>query len=81
MASGVFKTKILSSSPRGLCHRLKLILQEKQGGKKSNIVNDEIVAIVDELLEYKCMPEDDHQQIFLNVIYYTKEYICSYNSM
>ena len=33
MASGVSKTKFLSSDPDELCNRLKLILQEKQAGK------------------------------------------------
>ena len=33
--------------------RMKLLLQEKHAGKNSNIFNDEIVARVDKLLEYK----------------------------
>ena len=54
MSSGI-STKFLSSDPKELCYRLKLLLQEKQAGNNSNISNDEIVAIVDELLEYKCI--------------------------
>ena len=53
MASGFSKTIILSSDPNELCNRLKLLLQEKQAGNNSDIINDEIVAIVDKLLEYK----------------------------
>ena len=45
-ASGVSKTIFLSSDPDELSNRLKLLLQEKQGGNNSNIVNDEIVAII-----------------------------------
>ena len=52
-ASGISKTIFLSSDPIELCDRLKLILQEKQAGNNSDIINQEIVAIVDKLLEYK----------------------------
>ena len=55
MASGVSRTIILSSDPNELCDRLRLLLQEKHAGKTSDIINDEIVAIVDKLLEYKCI--------------------------
>ena len=54
-ASGVSKTIFLSSDPGELCYRLKLLLQEKYAGNNSNKLNDEIVAIVDKLLEYKCI--------------------------
>ena len=64
-ASGISKTKFLSSDPNELCDRLKLLLQEKQAGTNSNIINDEIVAIVDKLLEYKCISQEQHKQILL----------------
>ena len=51
-ASGVSKTIFLSSNPDELCNRLKLLLQEKQAGNISDIINPEIVSIVDKLLEY-----------------------------
>ena len=54
MASG-FSTKFLSSAPNELCDRLKLMLQEKQAGKKSNIIDEENVAIANKLSEYKCV--------------------------
>ena len=54
-ASGVSKTIFLSSDANELCDRLKLLLQEKQAGNNSVIVDQEIVAIVDKLLEYKCI--------------------------
>ena len=65
MASGISKTIILSSDPNELCDRLKLLLQEKHAGNNSDIINDEIVAIVDKLLEYKCISKKQHKQIFI----------------
>ena len=68
MASGVSKTIILSFDPNELCDRLKLILQEKHGGNNSNLIDEEIVAIVDKLLEYKCITKKQHKQILTRSI-------------
>ena len=65
MASGVSKTIFLSSDPDELCNRLKLLLQERYAGNKSDIINHEIVAIVDKLLEYKCISKKQHKQILV----------------
>ena len=65
MASGFSKTIILSSDPNELCDRLKLLLQEKNGGNNSNLVDEEIVAIIDKLLEYKCISKKQHKQILI----------------
>ena len=65
MASGFSKTIILSSDPNELCDRLKLLLQEKHGGNNSNLIDEEIVAIVDKLLEYKCITKKQHKQILI----------------
>ena len=62
-ASGISKTLFLSSDPDELCDRLKLLLQEKHGRKNSDIINDETIAIVDKLLEYKCISKKQHKQI------------------
>ena len=62
-ASRVSKTIFLSSDPDGLCDRLKLLLQEKHAGNNSDIINQEIVAIVDKLLEDKCISKKQHKQI------------------
>ena len=62
-ASGVSKTIFLSSDANELCDRLKLLLQEKHAGNNSDIINDEIVAIFDKLLEYKCISKKQHKQI------------------
>ena len=64
-ASGISKTRFLSSDPDELCDRLKLLLLEKHGGNNSDIINDKIVAIVDKLLEYKCISKKQHKQILI----------------
>ena len=54
-------TTWLSSAPNELCDRLKLLLQEKQAGSNYDIINEEIVAIADKLLECKCIPTKQHK--------------------
>ena len=65
IASGVSNTIFLSSDPDELCDRLKLLLQEIQAGNNSDLINKEIVAIVDKLLEYKCITKKQHKQILI----------------
>ena len=71
-ASGVsssHKTRLLSSDPNELCDRLKLLLQGKQAGNNPDIINQEIIAIADKLLEYKCISIKQHKILltkFLN---------------
>ena len=65
MVSGISKTIFSSSDPDELCNRLKLLLQEKHAGNNSDIINQEIVAIVDKLLEYKCITKKQHKQILI----------------
>ena len=62
MASGIPKTIILSFDPNEICDTLKLLLQEKHGGNNSNLIDEEIVATVDKLLEYKCISKKQHKQ-------------------
>ena len=64
-ASGVSKTIFLSSDPNELCDRLTLLLQEKHARNNSDIIDQEIVAIVDKLLEYKCITKKQHKQILI----------------
>ena len=64
-AAGISRTIILSSNPNELCDRLRLLLQEKHAGNISDIINDEIVAIVDKVLEYKCKSKKQHKQILI----------------
>ena len=65
MASGVSKTIFLSCDPDELCNVLKFLLQEKQAGNNSDIIEEEIVAIADKLLEYKCISKKQHKQILI----------------
>ena len=65
MASGISRTIILSSNPDELCDRLKLLIQERHAGNNSDTINNEIVAIVDKLLEYKCISKKQHKQILI----------------
>ena len=59
-ASSDSETMFLSSDPDELSDRLKLLLQEKHAGNISDIINGKIDAIVDKLLEYKCISEREH---------------------
>ena len=65
MASGTSNIIILSSDSNDLCNRLKLLLQEKQAGNNCDLYNDEIVAILDKLLEYKCITTKQHKQFLI----------------
>ena len=64
-ASGASKTIFSSSDPDEFCDRIKLMLQEKHAGNNSDIINQEIVAIVDKLLEYKSLSKKQHKQILI----------------
>ena len=64
LASGV-TTIFLSENADELCNRLKLLLQEEHAGNTSDIINDEIVATVEKLLEYKCISKKQHKQILI----------------
>ena len=64
-ASGISKTKIISSDLTDLCGRLKLTLQEKHAGNNSDITNEENVSIVDKLLEYNCISKKQHKQLLI----------------
>ena len=64
-ASGVSKTIFLSSDPDELCDRINLILGEKQARNNFDIFNQEIVVIVDNLLENKCISKKQHKQILV----------------
>ena len=62
---GVSKTIFLSSDPDELCDRLRLLFQEKQAGNNSDIIDQEIVAIVDKLSAYKSISKKQHKQILI----------------
>ena len=58
-------TIFLSSDPDELCELLKLLLQETHVGNNSDIINDEIVAIIDKLLEYKFISKKQLKQFII----------------
>ena len=61
--AGSFKesyTRWLSSDRNELSDRIKLLLQEKQAGDNSDILNEEIFALVHKLLDYKCPSTEQH---------------------
>ena len=62
MVSG-FSTIFLPSSLNKNCDRLKLLIQEIQARNTSDIINNEMFAIFDKLLEHKCMSKKQHKQI------------------
>ena len=64
MASGI-STIFLSSDPNEVCNRLNLLLQGKRAGNNSDMINKEVVATGDKLLEYKSIIKKQYKQ-FLN---------------
>ena len=54
-ASGISKTILLSSDTDEFCDRFKLLVPKKQAGFFSDKINQENVAIVHNLLDYKCI--------------------------
>ena len=64
-ASRVSKTIILSTNPNELRDRVKLLIQEKQAVNNTDLINQEITAIVDKLLEYKCISKKQQNQILI----------------
>ena len=64
MASGI-STIFQPSDSNELCDRTKFLLQEEQAGNNSDLVNEEINAIVDNLLEYTRISKKQHKQILI----------------
>ena len=77
-ASGVSKTIFLSSDLNELSDRLKLLLQKKHSGNNSDITSDEIVAIVDIFLEYKCISKEQHKQFLFKCNLIQKLFLYNY---
>ena len=65
-ASSVSETIFLSCDLDELCNRIKFLLQENYDENNSDIINEEIFAIVDKLLEYKCISKKQHNQNLFN---------------
>ena len=65
LASGL-KTTFLSEDPIELSDGIKLLKQEKRAGNTADMNNQEMVAIFDKLLEYKCVISGQHEKINKN---------------
>ena len=64
MALGI-STIFLTENPNELIDRLKFLLQEIQAGINFNIIDEEIIATADKLLENKCISTKQHKQILI----------------
>ena len=53
----------LPPDPYELVDQLKLLYFEKVGGNDSFLLNEQLIAIVDKLLEYECITTNQHQNI------------------
>ena len=53
----------LPSDPDELVDQLKLLYFEILGGNDSFLINEQIIAIIDKLLEYECISPSQHQNI------------------
>ena len=58
----------LPSDPDELVDQLKLLYFEKVGGNDSFLINEQIIAIIDKLLEYECISPSQHQNTHSNLI-------------
>ena len=58
----------LPSDPDELVDQLKLLYFEKVGGNDSFLINQQIIAIIDKLLEFECISPSQHQNIQSNLI-------------
>ena len=64
-ASGISKTIFLSCDPNELSDRLGLLQQEREAGNNSDTISQEIFAMVDKLLEYKCISKKRRKQLLI----------------
>ena len=76
LASGI-STIFLPENSNELCDKLKLLQQEKQASNIFNLFNEEFVAIVDKLLEYKCISTKQHKHILFkgNLLHIKKKLV------
>ena len=58
----------LPSDPDELVDQLKLLYFEKVGGNDSFLINEQIIAIIDKLLEYECISPSQYQNMRSNLI-------------
>ena len=63
-------TILLSSNRNDHCDRLNILLQEKQAGIKSNIIDEEIMAFLDKLFDYKRISTKQHRLLLRKYLHY-----------
>ena len=74
-ASGL-KTIFFPVNPNQICDRQKLLLQEKRTGNTSKKIIEQMMAIFDELLDYKCItPSEQKESLKILILYKMCYYI------
>ena len=63
LGSGFNQYVFLPSDPDELVDQLKLLYFEKVGGNDNPMLSEQIIAIADKLLQYKCITTNQHQNI------------------
>ena len=60
----------LPENPDEICERLCMNMKEKQVQNDSKKFDDEIMAIIDKLSEYKLITPNQHKNFQLNIVFY-----------
>ena len=63
LGSGFIQYVFLPSDPDELVDQLKLLYFEKVGGNDNPMLNEQIIAIADKLLQYQCITTIQHQNL------------------
>ena len=63
LGSGFNQYVFLPSDPDELVDQLKLLYFEKVGGNDNPMLNEQIIAIADKLLQYQCITTNQHQNL------------------
>ena len=61
-------TNFLSSDPEELCNKSKILLQEKQAGNSSKIIDEKIIEIAAKLIEHRCVSTKQHKFLLPKVL-------------
>ena len=63
LGSGFNQYIFLPSDPDELVDQLKLIVSGKLGGNDNPVLNEQIIAIADKILQYQCSTTPQHQNV------------------
>ena len=66
LASSDQEVIFLSDNPNEICDRLHLIIQEKQARNDTTRFDNELVAKIDKILEYKSITSTQHKKFIEN---------------